>query len=706
VTNPGTIGYDQNNCGPFDPNVIQSIQNPSGGSGALDIIWIVRNFDNNANAGVGSWTMITGATNLTYDPAMATSSKQYRRCVRRIGCTSYIQESNIITIKVLDKPSVSLPSYPTVCDTITSGIVLSGGLPTGGTYSGNGVINGVFYPSIAGVGITTITYSYTNNYNCTAFTTATIEVVSCACNAPSTAQIVGLNRSCRGSSGISYQAVGAIGATSYVWTVPTGATITNGQGTANITVAFSSNFNGGSICVTPSNSCASASASCIVVNLATQAPRNIGPLTGQTLDLCPGTIATYCIPGSPLATNYIWTAPSGATIISGQGTTCVTLSFTSSFTNGNLLVEAVNCLGASEKLCLTLYRTPAVNSNPLVGATTICANSTANYSVATVPGTSYYHWTAPTGASIVSGQGTRSIVVSFSNTWTRGNLMLTCSSACGSNNKLYFLRSTPDQPLTAIAGPSSNVCGNTNVTYSIAPSALATQGYNWTVPSGVSIVSGQGTTSIVVSFANNFRSGSICVSNVNACGSSTPRCLSITGTPAAPSAINGPSNVCPGTSGAVYNVVNPQLGATYTWFVPSGATITSGQGTHTISVSWGSVGGNVIARSSNACGIGSSKALLVSNSCRTIEPQKLDLTINVYPNPVSSTLNLELQANQNERYSVTIKDVVGKQMLYLEDVATYGLNSQQFDMSGFAKGVYLITVNANGNSKTQKIVVQ
>ena len=42
----------------------------------------------------------------------------------------------------------------------SSPILLSGGQPSGGVYSGNGVVNGYFDPSISGNGVNTITYTY------------------------------------------------------------------------------------------------------------------------------------------------------------------------------------------------------------------------------------------------------------------------------------------------------------------------------------------------------------------------------------------------------------------------------------------------------------------------------------------------------------------------------------------------------------------
>jgi len=72
------------------------------------------------------------------------------------GCTKTVS----VNLVAPSSPSVSLAPYANVLTT-ASPITLSGGLPTGGTYSGVGVNNGVFDPSI-GAGTYTITYSYTN----------------------------------------------------------------------------------------------------------------------------------------------------------------------------------------------------------------------------------------------------------------------------------------------------------------------------------------------------------------------------------------------------------------------------------------------------------------------------------------------------------------------------------------------------------------
>lgn len=71
--------------------------------------------------------------------------------------------------------------------------------------------------------------------------------------------------------------------------------------------------------------------------------------------------------------------------------------------------------------------------------------------------------------------------------------------------------------------------------------------------------------------------------------------------PAATSAITGPATACKNQNGIVYSVASVS-GSTYTWSVPTGATIASGTGTNSITVNFGAaaVSGSVAVRQSNA----------------------------------------------------------------------------------------------------------
>lgn len=53
------------------------------------------------------------------------------------------------------------------------------GIPSGGFFSGNGMSGNVFYPGVAGIGITTVSYTYQNEFGCVAEQNATIDVEVC-----------------------------------------------------------------------------------------------------------------------------------------------------------------------------------------------------------------------------------------------------------------------------------------------------------------------------------------------------------------------------------------------------------------------------------------------------------------------------------------------------------------------------------------------
>jgi len=72
------------------------------------------------------------------------------------------------SIQVLSLPVVTLSPQTSVCASVAS-FALGGGSPAGGTYSGNGVVGGVFNPQVSGAGTYVITYTYTDANTCTAF---------------------------------------------------------------------------------------------------------------------------------------------------------------------------------------------------------------------------------------------------------------------------------------------------------------------------------------------------------------------------------------------------------------------------------------------------------------------------------------------------------------------------------------------------------
>ncbi len=87
------------------------------------------------------------------------------------GCSSVATQ----TVDVYDIPTVTHSALSDVCEGSDT-IILSGGTPTGGTYTGTGISMGSFVPTLSGPGTFTLTYSYTDGNGCSNETSPTITV--------------------------------------------------------------------------------------------------------------------------------------------------------------------------------------------------------------------------------------------------------------------------------------------------------------------------------------------------------------------------------------------------------------------------------------------------------------------------------------------------------------------------------------------------
>lgn len=76
-------------------------------------------------------------------------------------------------------PTVSLTAFSQSC-VYDAPFTLTGGSPSGGTYSGPGVAANVFTPSVAGTGTHSILYTYTDGNGCSATTQQALVVDACA----------------------------------------------------------------------------------------------------------------------------------------------------------------------------------------------------------------------------------------------------------------------------------------------------------------------------------------------------------------------------------------------------------------------------------------------------------------------------------------------------------------------------------------------
>ena len=310
-------------------------------------------------------------------------------------------------------------------------------------------------------------------------------------------------------SAATYSIAPVFGAASYTWTLPTGVSIASGSGTNSITVNIATTFVSGNITVAAVNACGSIPGTTITVYA--KAPAASTAISGLT-SICGVSTITYTATGIPGAVNYLWTLPVGLSQLSATGNSITVLN--NGFTAGSISVQGNNSCGTGPAKVLGLSAataTPGVISGPNVA----CGQSSAVYSVAAVTGATSYIWTLPVGATITAGAGTSSIVASYTNGMI-GNVSVVANNGCmNSATRNLAVSKVPSAP-AAISG-STVVCGLTSSTYTIPAVAGATS-YLWMLPSNMSIVSGQGTTSIVALAAANVTSGTMRAYSQTTCG--------------------------------------------------------------------------------------------------------------------------------------------------------------------------------------------
>lgn len=424
------------------------------------------------------------------------------------GCTP-----PVVTAPKVTQPSCLLPTG-TIAVKATAATTMQYSIDNGATF-----LNTATFKNLA-VGSYNIVVRLSATPDCKAAYTSNPVIINPVAALVAPTVIMGPVGVCRNSTGQVFSVAPVAGATSYQWTLPTGAT---GSSTKDsISLSFNGSYTSGNICVKAINACGQSPSFCQLIKYYDTKPSTPGAITGKTIGLCSNQI--YSVAAVPNTTTYNWVIPANTTLRSGQGTTQIELAFLSGFVSGPLSVTASNCNGTSAAQSVQLARNPDMPASISGPVSAVCAGSTQNYSCALSPGATVYTWKVPTTAVINSGQGTNAISVTFASTFITGSISVTAGTTCATKSaaKSITITSKPAVP-AAIAGPASVCSLATALKYSTT--AVPGVTYNWTVPNGATITAGQGTAAITVNMGT--LAGSVKVSGGNLCGSSAFQSLAV-----------------------------------------------------------------------------------------------------------------------------------------------------------------------------------
>jgi hypothetical protein len=192
--------------------------------------------------------------------------------------------------------------------------------------------------------------------------------------------------------------------------------------------------------------------------------------------------------------------------------------------------------------------------------------------------------------------------------------------------------------------------------------------------------------------------------NGNGCTNASSQQTTVTGclVPAQPGNISGPVSVCHNQNNVIYSIAPVATATSYTWTVPAGTNIKTGQGTVQIKVRFGNAAGNVTVKANNSCGSSPVRTLAIAMPCK----EETDLSaagfdVTVYPNPTENVFTFIIQSSSADFYSINIFDVTGRIVEAYENVSA----AKEFKCGAkLTDGIYFAEVVSAGEREVIKLV--
>ncbi|WP_339610525.1 T9SS type A sorting domain-containing protein [uncultured Planktosalinus sp.] len=258
----------------------------------------------------------------------------------------------------------------------------------------------------------------------------------------------------------------------------------------------------------------------------------------------------------------------------------------------------------------------------------------------------------------------------------------------------------------AISGNDA-LCAGQSATYTVNTLPGVTN-YNWEVSSNLTILSGQGTTSVTVQ-AINHGGGTLTVTPN--CGN---RAVSKVLTQLFSAPVSGPDTMCVGAAPKYFSTTS-YPGATYNWSISNG-TILNGQGTNMVQVSVSSHPSNIseLYVAVNYCGSPFWGNKLITHvylgtECNFHSPlpgdQKNsineDYEFMIYPNPAKTAFTI--MTTQDDTFTIEIADKSGIIVYKNNQAHTY---ETTINTAGFQTGLYFVIINYGSQQQIKRLIIK
>ena len=154
-------------------------------------------------------------------------------------------------------------------------------------------------------------------------------------------------------------------------------------------------------------------------------------IIGQNM-VCRKSVATFETSPIDYADSYKWSLPEGFTIVSGLGSTKIEVEVSETAVDGEVKVWGVNDCGEGVPTMINVQVDKPIGTDGVITMPAyVCDDNTIfALSVSEIENATNYEWILPTGYNLLSGQGTRSIMVQIDKYALSGQVSVIPSNVC------------------------------------------------------------------------------------------------------------------------------------------------------------------------------------------------------------------------------------------------------------------------------------
>lgn len=95
---------------------------------------------------------------------------------------------------------------------------------------------------------------------------------------------------------------------------------------------------------------------------------------------------------------------------------------------------------------------------------------------------------------------------------------------------------------------------------------------------------------------------------------------------------------------------------------------------------------------------------LVGTQSSIIEQEGVSLSI--YPNPTSGEFTLRINSPLNDKVSLSVIDVTGKEVIKEDVILNSGIFPEEFSLEGYSRGMYTVIVYTFNEAIKERIILQ